>query len=125
MTTDVAKETWDALGYEIEATGYRLWVRTDDHHRKSKGGIWLSPKYQGFHGTMPHMVTMYATVLAAGPLGVAAEFKPGDRVMFKRLHMGMWDKLGGSDPMAAIGECVVGFIDANEVLGFAEEGVAA
>jgi len=119
---DIVKRTWDDLGYEIEATCYRLWVRTEPHQRKTKGGVWLSPKHQGFHGTMPHLVTIQATVLSAGPLGVAAEFKPGDKVFFKRLHMGHWEKLDQpKDDLAEVGESVVGFLDANEVLGFAEE----
>ena len=115
--TDIVDKTWDELGYKIKASGYRVWVRCDQHMRKTEGGIWLSPKAQGFHGTMPHMVTMHATVLSAGDIGVAKQFKPGDRIMFKRLHLGWWAKLGNPRYDAEFGEAVVGFIDANEILG--------
>jgi hypothetical protein len=120
----LVEQTWAALGYQVEAVGYRLWVRTDAHQKKTSGGVWLAPKYQGFHGTLPHLVTIQATVLSAGPVGVATQFKPGDTVFFKRLHMGMWTKIHDHDRDSEFGEAVVGFIDANEVLGLAEREAA-
>lgn len=122
--TDIVDKTWDELGYKIKAAGYKVWVRCDEHARQSKGGIWLSPKAQGFHGVLPHMQTIYGTVLSAGELGVAKQFKPGDRVMFKRLHLGWWSKLGKPRNDDPFGEAVVGFIDANEILGRPVEDAA-
>jgi len=119
---DLVERTWEEMGFRVRATGYKLWVRTRPHPRKY-GQIWLPPKAASFYGgLLPHQQTVYATVLSAGPVGVAREFKPGDIVAFKRLHFA-WikkmeptfkDKYGGSEEY-------VGTIDANDIVYFIEE----
>jgi hypothetical protein len=82
----------------------------------------MPPKLQSFHGELPHLATVHATVLSAGPVGLAAEMSPGDTVAFQRLHFGWHAKLkptntdeyGGDDEY-------VGWIDSNQVLWFVEE----
>lgn len=117
--TDIVEQTWKDLGFKVRAMGYQTWVRCDPHNRKTPSGLlWLPPKHQGFLGKLPHLVTVEATVLSSGPRGVAAQLKPGDRVLFKRLHFGTWAKLPQSDREAQFGEVHIGFIDSNEILGF-------
>lgn len=117
----VVERTWKELGYEIEATGWKVWVRTRPHPRKI-GSLWLPPKAGSFHGELPHLRTVFATVLSAGPLGAALELEPGDIVAFKRLEFAWWKKLAptqtdeyGSD------EEFVGYIDANHICYIVEE----
>lgn len=118
---DVVERTWKELGYRVKATGYRVWVRTLPHPRKV-GAIWLPPKAASFHGELPHLRTVFAVVLSAGPKGVAQELNPGDVVAFKRLEFAWWAKLEpaqrdeyGSD------EEFVGYIDANHIVYVVEE----
>lgn len=116
---DIVERTWEEIGCKIKPVGYRMWVRTKPHVRKTEGGLWLPPKLQKFHGELPHLVTVHATVLCSGPKGVAKEFKPGDVVAFKRLHFGFQWKLEPSPEHQDVwgwDEEYVGFIDANEIL---------
>lgn len=118
---DLVKRTWDELGYEVEATGYLVWVRTMPHPRKH-GSIWLPPKAGSFHGELPHLRTVYATVLSAGPIGQARELKPGDIVGFKRLEFAWWAKMKPSQTDEYGGdEEFVGYIDSNYIAYVVEE----
>ena len=115
------ERTWEELGYRIEATGYKVWVRTRPHPRKI-GNIWLPPKAGSFHGELPHLRTVYATVLSAGPRGVAADLKPGDIVAFKRLEFAWWAKLEPETPDEYGGdEEYVGYIEAPHIVYLVEE----
>jgi len=119
---DLVERTWEELGYKIQATGWKVWVRTKPHPRKY-GHIWLPPKAGSFHGDLPHLRTVYATVLSAGPKGVAATLKPGDVVAFKRLEFAWWVKLEPQETDRYGGdEEYVGYLDANHVVYFVEEG---
>lgn len=118
----IVERTWKELGYEIEATGWKVWVRTMPHPRKV-GSIWLPPKAASFHGELPHLRTVFAIVLSAGPRGGARELRPGDIVAFKRLEFAWWKKLEptstdeyGSD------EEFVGYIDGSHICYVVEEG---
>lgn len=103
------KETWDELGYKIRATGFNLWVRTLPFPKKSRGGIWFSPKMMQFHGGVSgHLITIRAVVLSAGPVGVAKAFKPGDLVEFQRLFFAYHQKMNIEE------QDYVGWIDANQ-----------
>jgi len=119
---DVIERTWKELGYSIEATGYRVWVRTLPHPRKI-GSLWLPPKAASFHGELPHLRTVYAVVLSAGPRGPAAELRPGDIVGFKRLEFAWWKKLEPTQTDEYGGdEEFVGYIDSNHIVYVVEEG---
>jgi len=118
---DVVERTWKELGYRVEATGYRVWVRTMPHPRKH-GSIWLPPKAASFHGELPHLRTVYAVVLSAGPKGPAAELKPGDIIGFKRLEFAWWAKLEPTQVDEYGGdEEFVGYIDSNHIVYVVEE----
>ena len=119
---DLIERTWEELGHGIRATGYTVWVRTKPHVRKTKSGLWLPPKAAKFHGILPHLVTTFATVLSAGPVGLAALLNPGDVVAFKRLHFGyIWKLEPTNRDKYGYDEEYVGFIDANDVLFIVEE----
>jgi len=118
---DIVERTWNELGYSVEATGYRVWVRTLPHPRKI-GSIWLPPKAASFHGELPHLRTIFAVVLSAGPRGVAQELRPGDIVAFKRLEFAWWAKLEPTQTDEYGGdEEYVGYIDANHIVYVVEE----
>lgn len=117
----IVERTWDELGYKVEATGYRVWVRTLPHPRKA-GKIWLPLKAASFHGELPHLRTVYAVVLSAGPKGPAAELKPGDLIGFKRLEFAWWAKLKPTQTDEYGGdEEFVGYIDSNYIVYTVEE----
>lgn len=122
---DLIERTWEEIGCKIRATGYKMWVRTKPHARKTGGGIWLPPKLQSFHGdSAAHLIIVHATVLSSGPVGVAAEFKPGDTVAFQRLHFGYMWKLKPDPELEDVwghDEQYVGWIDANQVLWHVDE----
>lgn len=107
--------TWDELGYKIRARGYWLWVRTMPHARKV-GSLWLPTKLQGFYGELPHLQSTKAVVLSAGSAGVAKDIKPGDVVVFKRLHFALYKPVG--NPVL---QEKVGWIDANQILYCSED----
>jgi len=118
---DIIERTWEELGYRIRATNYRVWVRTLPHPRKH-GSIWLPPKAGSFYGELPHLRTVYGTVLSAGPRGVAAELKPGDIVAFKRLEFAWWAKLEASTKDEyGEDEEYLGYLDANHIVYKVEE----
>jgi len=118
---DVVEQTWKELGYKVRATGYRAWVRTLPRPRKI-GSIWLPPKMASFHGELPHLRTVYAIILSAGPKGVARELKPGDIVAFKRLEFAWWAKLEPTQTDEYGGdEEYVGYIDANHICYLLED----
>lgn len=112
MKKDVVERTWDEVGYRVRAMHRNVFVRTDPPEQKV-GLLWLPPKLQGFHGDLPHLRVVKATVLAAGP---KTELKPGDRICFQRLHFAWLKKLGG--------EVMFGWIDQVQVLGYALDGDA-
>lgn len=108
----LVQQTWDELGVKMRARGYWVWVRTEPHKEKI-GSIWLPPKMAKFHGELPHLVNVMATVLTAGNVGAAAEFKTGDRIWFTRLYFGYHKKMEDGT--------FVGWLDANQISGFAGE----
>jgi hypothetical protein len=119
--TELVQATWKELGYAIEATGWRVWVRTLPHVRRI-GSIWLPPKAASFHGELPHTRTVRAIVLSAGPLGAAERLVAGDLVTFKRLEFGYWRKLKPRfEDEHGADEEFVGFIDSNHIVGVLEE----
>jgi len=119
---DIVERTWKELGFRVQATGWTAWVRTMPHPRKV-GSIWLPPKAANFYGELPHLRTVYATVLSAGPRGVASELKPGMIVAFKRLEFAWWVKLEPScrDEDGEYDEEFVGYIDTNHICYILEE----
>lgn len=117
----IVERTWEELGYRIQATGYKTWVRTLPHPRKT-GSIWLPPKAASFHGELPHLRTVFAVVLSSGPVGVAKELKPGMIVAFKRLEFAWWAKLRPTQTDEFGGdEEFVGYIDSNHIVYIVEE----
>lgn len=120
---DLIERTWEEIECRIKATGYMVWVRTKPHKLRTKSGLWLPPKASKFHGELPHLRTVQATVLSAGPIGVATEFKPGDVVAFQRLHFGYIWKLAPKerDEYGGYEEEYVGWIDANQILWHVDE----
>jgi len=108
----LVQRTWDELGEKYRARGYWVWVRTEAHREKI-GQIWLPPRLSSFHGELPHLVNVMATVLSAGSTGAAKEFKPGDRIWFTRLYFGYHKKMEDGT--------FVGWLDANQISGFAGE----
>jgi len=118
---DIVERTWAELGFRLKATGWKVWVRTLPHPRKI-GSLWLPPKAASFYGELPHLRTVYAVVLSAGPRGVAQELKPGDVIAFKRLHFAWIRKLEPTnvDEYGADEE-YLGYVDANDVVYVVEE----
>jgi len=120
-------DTWDELGYSIRATGWKVWVRTLPWPRKI-GLIHLPVKQASFHGELPHLRTVRAVVLSAGPKGHAEELQAGDLITFKRLEFGYMFKL---EPRKELGDAYghdeefVGFIDSNHIVGVVEEDIDA
>jgi len=112
------ESTWADLGERVQATGWKLWVRTLPHSRKTHGGkLWLPPKLQSFHGELPHLVTVRGLVLSVGPHGTAQSFSEGDIVEFQRLHFGyMWKLPNANQDQYGGDEQYIGFLDANQVL---------
>lgn len=106
---DVVERTWTEVGYRVRPLHRNVFVRTDPPEQKV-GSLWLPPKLQSFHGDLPHMRIISATVLIAGP---KTEVKPGERICFQRLHFAWLKKLedGG----------MFGWIDQVQVLGYPAE----
>ena len=108
----LVQRTFDELGFKIRSRGYWVWVRTETYKEKI-GSIWLPPRLSSFHGELPHLINIGATVLSSGTTGAAKQFKAGDRIWFTRLYFGyQWKMEDGT---------FVGWIDANQVSGFADE----
>lgn len=118
---DLIERTWDELGFRVRATGWKVWVRTRPHPRKW-ASLWLPPKAASFYGDLPHLRTVYATVLTAGPRGMARTLKPGDVIAFQRLHFAWMNKLEPTtrDEYGADEE-YVGYVNAEDVLYVVEE----
>lgn len=118
---DLIERTWDELGFRIQATGWKVWVRTRPHPRKI-GSLWLPPQQASFYGDLPHLRTVYATVLSAGQLGPARALKPGDVIAFQRLHFAWVKKLEPTtrDEYGADEE-YVGYLNAPDVVYVVEE----
>jgi hypothetical protein len=114
---ELVKDTWEELGFEVEARGFQVWVRTLPFPRKI-GSIWMPPKMQNFHGELPHLVTIRAVVLSSGPDGPAREFEPGEVVAFKRLHFATYQAAGLKDEQGK-----VGWVDSNQILWIEREDV--
>ena len=108
----LVEQTFDEIGYRIKSVGFMTWVRPFPHLRKTHGGLlWLPPKLQGFHGELPHLVTVRGVVLDSGPVGAAREFKAGDVVEFQRLYFGHYWKIGLPEDQE-----YVGWLDANQIM---------
>jgi len=123
---DLVERTWQELGYKIRAVGCKVWVRTFPHKKKSRGGLWLSPRQASFYGELPHLVTVEAVVLSAGSKGLAIAVKPGDRIAFSRGHFARYVQLESTEVDAyGPSEEFVGYIDIYDVFGFIEEGANA
>jgi len=95
---------------------WMVFVRTCPLEQKTESGkLWLPPSmtqmYPSMHVELPHLRLVRAVILAAGPKAYAA--KPGDTVLFKRLHFAYWKKLTDGT--------YVGWLDYNDLIGFAED----
>jgi len=108
---DIVEQTWAELGYRVRPLRYWAFVRTEQPHRRTEGGIWLSPKEQTFYGGMPHRRIIKATVCAVGPTVV--EVAVGDRVCFQRLHFSKRERMADGT--------YFGWVDSNQLLGYPED----
>jgi len=95
---------------------WMVFVRTCPLPVKTDSGLlWLPPSqtqmYPSLKVEMPHERILKGVVLAAGPKAPAA--KPGDMVLFKRLHFAYWKKMADGT--------YVGWIDYNQLIGFPED----
>lgn len=121
---ELVEKTWQELGYRIRSVGYKIWVRTLPHRRRSPGGLWLSPRQASFYGELPHLVTVEAVVLSTGPRGLATAVKPGDVIAFSRVHFARHVQLQPTEIDAyGTSEEFVGYVDANQIFGFVEESL--
>lgn len=82
--SDTIQKTWDALGNAIEATGYRVFVRTESPPIRSSGGIFFAPEAQRFYAGPMHLRIIKGLVLSVGPK--VADLEPGERVCFQRKY---------------------------------------
>jgi len=104
-------QTWEEIGFKVRPLKYWAFVRTEPLYQRTEGGIWLSPKESDFYGSrMAHQVLIRAVVCSTGP--VAKDhygFKPGQRVVFKRLHFAHLRKMSDGT--------YFGWINAAEIVG--------
>jgi hypothetical protein len=116
LNLDLVAKTWAELGCRVRPTRRMVFVRTEVFNNKNPGGLlWLPGKLHGFHGGLPHMRTVYAIVISAGP---EALVKEGERVAFMRLHFAVWKPLAEEGAFA-------GWIDQNDLIGYADYDVLA
>jgi hypothetical protein len=109
LQDDTVEKTWEEVGYRVRPLRWMVFVRTDPIPQKV-GSIYLPFKLQTFYGELPHLQVVTATVLSVGPKALGLQ--PGDRVAFARLHFARWlDMADGTK---------VGWIDANQIAGYAE-----
>lgn len=117
MNLKIVEDTWAELGFRIRPMKGTLIIRTEPHTTKTAGGIWLSPKYEGFYGDLPHLRVLKARVLAVGP--DVKDVKVGDRIALQRLHFARY--AGVNEP-----ECFVGWVqNYKDIYGHVEEDECA
>lgn len=108
---ELIKATFAEIGIKgIRVPRWLILVRTEPLEQKTPGGLWLPPKLTNFYGELPHLRPLVGLVLAAGP---KAYVKVGDRVAFQRLHFQRWCQMQDGT--------FVGWIDYNQLHGFAED----
>jgi hypothetical protein len=118
---DLVERTWAELGFRVRALGYKIWVRTLPVEQR-RGPLWLTAKAASFYGGLPHLRTVQAVVLSAGPAGLARGLKPGDVLAFSRGHFTrFWQLQPTQTTLAGASEEYVGVIDSNDVFGFASD----
>lgn len=106
----VAK-TWAEIGKTVRPLRRMVFVRSEVFNNKTASGLlYLPGKVHGFYGGLPHMRTVYGTILAVGP---ETSVKVGERVAFTRLFFAVWL------PLMEEG-AFVGWINENDLIGYAE-----
>lgn len=105
---DVVEKTWAEVGCRVRPLRRMVFLRTLPLEEKI-GMIHLPTKLTKFHGELPHMKTIRAIVVAAGPKTIV---KPGEQVCFTRLQFAWWKKLEDG--------CMFGWIDENDITGYCE-----
>ena len=115
--SDLIRRTMEELECKaLHPLRWMVFVRTLPLEQKTYSGkLWLPPSatdmYPSMHVELPHKRMVHAVVLAAGPK--APYVKPGDTVMFQRLHFAWWKKMQDGT--------FVGWIDYNQLAGFVED----
>lgn len=105
--------TWAEIGHKVRPIQNKVYVRTDVPPQKI-GMVYMPAEMWGQYGQrLGSKVFVTATVLATGP---AVKDAPdiGTKVVFSRLMFGWSYKMADGTH--------VGWIDANEIIGVAEEG---
>lgn len=105
-TMDVVEKTWEEVGTRVRPLRRMVFVRTLPLEEKI-GSIWLPAKLTKFHGELPHMKTINAIVLSAGP---KCTVKTGETVCFTRSFFAWWKKLEDG--------CMIGWIDESQLSGY-------
>lgn len=105
---DTVEKTWTEVGWKIRPLSRKVFLKTLPLETKI-GSILLPPKLTSFHGELPHMKTIFAVVMAAGP---EATVKPGEQVCFTRLKFAWLRKLEDG--------CMFGWIDENDITGYVD-----
>lgn len=103
---DVVERTWAEVGCRVRPLRNMVFLRTLPLEQKV-GSLFLPPKMTQFHGELPHMKTVKAVVVAAGP---KAKVQTGEQVCFTRLQFAWWKKLDDG--------CMLGWINENEITGY-------
>ena len=104
---DLAKRTWDEIGYKVKCLKAKSFVRVDPPSDVTESGLVLPDKMAKFWAKMGHLRIVTATVLVPAP---NSEMKVGDRIAFKRLYLTVWG------PMADGGYC--GWVEEYQVAGY-------
>lgn len=105
--------TWEEIGRKIRPVNTRIFVRTDLPPQKI-GLVYMPAEMWGQYGQrLGSKVFVTATVLSVGP-NVKDAPAIGTKVVFSRLMFGWTNKM--------VDGTHVGWIDANEIIGVAEEG---
>lgn len=105
---DVVEKTWAEVGFKVKPLSRKVFLKTLPLE-KQIGSILLPPKLTTFHGELPHLKTIYAIVMSAGP---DASVKPGEQVCFTRLKFAWLRKLEDG--------CMFGWIDENDITGYVD-----
>jgi hypothetical protein len=104
-------DTWAEIGRKARPLRRMVFVRSEVFNNKTASGLlYLPGKIHGFYGGLPHMRTLYGTILAAGP---DATVMVGERVAFTRLYFAIWL------PLMEEG-AFVGWINENDMIGYAD-----
>lgn len=110
---ELVNATWDEIGRKIRPVLNRVFVRTDLPPEKI-GMVYMPAEMWGQYGQrLGSKVFVTATVLASSQ-NVKDAPPIGSKVVFSRLMFGWTNKMADGTH--------VGWIDANEIIGFAEEG---